>query len=132
MTQSTIIDGQTCLEQRGMEERHVEIARSDYNIEDQYSAAHKDALSDGDPQGKGTGHGGHTSYLPDCTKPVGQINYSNFDTANGGGYYDIHGRNEISGRLRAMAASIYNEENQYGLDLINTEANIADGQTYVS
>ena len=129
--QSTIIDGQTCLEQRGMEERHVEIARSDYNIEDQYSAAHKDAMSDGDPQGKGTGHGGHTAFLPDCTKPVGQINYSNFDTTNGGGSYDINGRHDIGGRLKSMAASLYNEENQYGLDLINTEANIADGQTFV-
>lgn len=39
-------NGQTCLEKRGMEERHNEIVRSDYNIEDEYSAKHKDAISD--------------------------------------------------------------------------------------
>ena len=42
---------QSCLEKRGMEERHTEINRSDYNINDQYSATHPDALSDGDIQG---------------------------------------------------------------------------------
>ena len=52
-------NGQTCLEKRGMTERHEEIARSDYNIENQYSATHKDAISDGDTKGKGTNHGGH-------------------------------------------------------------------------
>lgn len=131
MADNTITNGQSCLEIRGMEERHEEIARSDYNIEDQYGPTHKDALSDGDPQGKGTGHGGHTFFLPDCTKPVGQIDYRNFDTSNGGGEYDIHGRNGVGGRLKAMATSIYNEQNQYGLSLINTEANINDGQVYL-
>ena len=32
---NTVQNGQTCLEKRGMEERHVEITRSDYNIENQ-------------------------------------------------------------------------------------------------
>jgi hypothetical protein len=127
---STVENGQTCLEKRGMEERHQEITRSDYNIEDQYSATHKDAISDGDPQGKGTGHGGHTHFLPDCTKPTTTINYSNFDTENGGGYYDIEGRNGISGRKRAMATSLYNKEIQYGPTIVDTSANVADGQYY--
>lgn len=30
---TTVQNGQTCLEKRGMEERHEEITRSDYNIE---------------------------------------------------------------------------------------------------
>ena len=30
---ATYSNGQTCLEKRGMDERHIEIARSDYNIE---------------------------------------------------------------------------------------------------
>jgi hypothetical protein len=127
---STVENGQTCLEKRGMEERHQEITRSDYNIEDQYSATHKDAISDGDPQGKGTGHGGHTHFLPDCTKPTTTINYSNFDTENGGGSYDIEGRNGISGRKRALAISLYNKEIQYGPTLVDTSANVADGQYY--
>lgn len=127
---STVENGQTCLEKRGMEERHQEITRSDYNIEDQYGPTHKDAISDGDPQGKGTGHGGHTHFLPDCTKPTTTINYSNFDSDNGGGYYDIEGRNGISGRKRALATSLYNKEIQYGPTLVDTSANVAEGQYY--
>lgn len=129
---ATIVDnGQTCLEKRGIEERHKEITRSDYNIEDQYGPTHKDALSDGDPQGKGTGHGGHTHYLPDCTKPTGMIDYSNFDTEHGGGQYDIEGRNNISGRKRALAISMYNKENMYGPTLVDTSVNRSDGQYFV-
>jgi hypothetical protein len=128
---NTVQNGQTCLEKRGMEERHQEIVRSDYNIENEYSATHKDATSDGDVQGKGTGHGGHTHFLPDCTKPTTQINYSNFDTENGGGYYDIKGRNGIGGRDRALATSLYNKEAQYGPNLVDTSKNIEDGQYYV-
>lgn len=124
-------NGQTCLEKRGMEERQQEITRSDYNIENPYGATHKDAMSDGDAQGKGTGHGGHTHYLPDCNKPTGTIDYSNFDTVNGGGEYDIEGRNGISGRKRAMATSLYNQENQYGPTSVDTSANINDGQYFV-
>jgi hypothetical protein len=127
---STVENGQTCLEKRGMEERHQEITRSDYNIEDQYGPTHKDAISDGDAQGKGTGHGGHTHFLPDCTKPTNMINYSNFDSENGGGYYDIEGRNGISGRKRALATSLYNKEIEYGPKLVDTSKNVADGQYY--
>lgn len=128
---TTVDNGQTCLEKRGIEERHKEITRSDYNIEDQYGPTHKDALSDGDPQGKGTGHGGHTHYLPDCTKPTGMIDYSNFDTEHGGGQYDIEGRNNISGRKRALAISMYNKENMYGPTLLDTSVNRSDGQYFV-
>ena len=127
---STVENGQTCLEKRGMEERHEEITRSDYNIENQYGPTHPDAISDGDPQGKGTGHGGHTHFLPDCTKPTTTINYSNFDSENGGGYYNIKGRNGISGRERALAISLYNKEIQYGPTLVDTSANVAEGQYY--
>jgi hypothetical protein len=127
---STVENGQTCLEKRGMEERHQEITRSDYNIEDQYGPTHKDAISDGDAQGKGTGHGGHTHFLPDCTKPTNMINYANFYSENGGGYYDIEGRNGISGRKRALATSLYNKETEYGPKLVDTSKNVADGQYY--
>ena len=128
---ATYSNGQTCIEKRGMDERHIEIARSDYNIENQYSASHSDALSNGDPQGKGTGHGGHGDWLPDCTKPTNMIDYSNFDTENGGGSYDINGRNGFGGRIRSLARSMYNKENMYGPNLVNTEQNIIDGQYYV-
>ena len=128
---NTVQNGQTCLEKRGMEERHQEITRSDYNIENQYSATHSDALSNGDPQGKGAGHGGHTHFLPDCTKPTNQINYSNFATSPEdqiGGQYDIEGYQNRPGRKEQMARSIYTYQEQYGANLVNTEQNQQEGQ----
>lgn len=125
---------QSCLEKRGMDERNTEIVRSDYNINDQYGSTHSDALSNGDAQGKGSGHGGHTAFLPDCTKPSSMINYSNFDTSaesNIGGCYDINGRNGVSGRKVAMASSLYNNEYQYGSALVDTTQNQNDGQYVV-
>lgn len=134
MATTTVLNGQTCLEKRGMEERHEEIVRSDYNIENQYSETHSDALSNGDPQGKGAGHGGHTHYLPDCNKPTGTIDYSNFATSpfdQIGGEYDIEGRCGIPGRRVQMARSIYSHLNEYGANLVDTTANINDGQYFV-
>ena len=127
-------NGQTCLEKRGIAERQEEMKRSDYNMNDPYSATHKDALSTGDPQGKGSGSGGHSHYLPDCTKPTTTIDYSNFDTNpsdNIGGQYDIEGRCGIPGRKEQMARSIYNHLTPYGPNLVNTELNRADGQYYI-
>lgn len=130
ITMSTVDNGQTCLEKRGMEERHEELPRRHYNREDAYGANHKDARSDGDVQGKGTG-GGHNHYLPDCTKPKGQIDYSNFSTSpfdQIGGYYDIEGRNDLPGRRVQMARSIYSHLSEYGAKLVDTSANQAEGQ----
>lgn len=123
-------NGQSGLEYKGIEERQNETVRSDYNKENEYSATHKDALSDGDPLGKGVGSGGHTHWLPDPTKPAGMIDYSNFNTSEGGGQYDIEGRNDVGGRKKAMNSSLYNKENQYGAHLVNTEENIAQGQFF--
>ena len=124
---------QTCLEKVGIEKRHDTIVRNDYNIEDQYSQLHKDALSDGDPLGKGSGHGGHTHYVPDCNKPSSMMDYSNFDTeaSNIGGSYDINGRNGVGGRNFLKTISIYNEKNQYGPTLVDTTANVQDGQIII-
>ena len=124
---------QTCLEKVGIEKRHDTIVRNDYNIEDQYSQLHKDALSDGDPLGKGSGHGGHTHYVPDCNKPSSMMDYSNFDTdaKNIGGSYDINGRNGVGGRNFLKTISLYNEENQYDPTLVDTTANVQDGQIII-
>lgn len=119
---------QSCLEKRGIEQRAIEIVRSDYNENDQYNANHSDAISNGDALGKGTQHGGHSHYLPDCNKPTSMINYSNFDTTNGGGLYDVEGRNDVGGRRKAMAQSLYNQDYQYGANLVNTEENLKQGQ----
>ena len=118
---------QTCLEKKGIESRNETLVRNDYSKVDEYSDKHKNALSDGDVKGKGTGHGGHTHSVPDCTKPS-SIDYSNFDTEHGGGRYDIDGRNGIGGRNFLKNISVYNETFEYGANLVDTSANVADGQ----
>lgn len=122
---------QSCLEKKGIETRQEQIVRSDYNQEESYSPTHTNALSDGDAKGKGSGHGGHTAWLPDCNKGTTMIDYSNFDTINGGGIYDIEGRNGVGGRDKALASSKYNKENEYGANLINTDVNLQLGQFQV-
>jgi hypothetical protein len=123
---------QSALEAKGIIERQQEITRSDYNKNDAYSATHEDAISHPDePEkvlGKGTNSGGHQHYTPDFSRPSTLINYSNLDTTNGGGYYDIHGRNEQGGRNRLLKINIYNKDNAYGPNSVDTTENINDGQ----
>ena len=121
---------QTCLEKKGIDSRNETTVRNDYNKADVYSETHKDVLSDGDVLGKGTGHGGHIHTTPDCNKP-NAINYSVFDTNGGGGLYDIKGRNGKGGRNFLMNISKYNSENEYGAHMIDTRANLADGQIII-
>ena len=123
----------SCLQARGTEERENEIVRNDYQRHDnEYSATHSDALSNGDPQGKGTGHGGHGHWLPNCSGTIGMIDYSNFDTFNGGGQYDIEGRNGVGGRDRAMASSLYSNTNEYNVPAICAGLEQIDGQYYMA
>ena len=123
---------QSALESKGMEERHREIIRSDYSKNDMYSDSHIDAISDPNDEtkalGKGTNSGGHQHYAPDFSKPSTLINYSNLDTSNGGGSYDIHGRNEQSGRNRLLGYNIYSKDNAYGPNSVDTNENLKDGQ----
>lgn len=118
---------QSCLEIISMDERHEEIVRSDYNIEDKYNGLHKDALADGDVQGKGTGGGGTMHYLPDCSSYMGTstFRYDDFDTAvssNAGNNTDN------TARLTSMVRSLYSAENPYTEVRIDTSANIREGQ----
>ena len=127
---ATINDnGQSCLEVHGIENREIMIAREDYNINDQYSASHPDALAtDGKVLGKGAG-GGHTFWLPQCStnETKNMIDYSNFTTTEEpGGCYDKKARNE------SLARSFYNKENMYGASLVNTSKNDEQGQYILS
>ena len=116
---------QTCLEKVSIQERNEEIVRSDYQRYNQYSATHPDSLATGDAQGKGTGHGGHSHWLPNCNGTLGIINYSNFDTnpASGAG-------NNVDNETRevAMARSLYNYENAYSARIVDTTLNLREGQ----
>lgn len=126
---------QSNLEIKGIEERNNEIIRNDFDNDDEYSSTHEDALShpesEDKPWGKGTNHGGHTHYIPDASKSKTQMNYSNFDTRNGGGSYDIYGYNNISGRNRLTTINLYSQDNAYGVDSVDTSKNQEDGQYIV-
>ena len=123
---------QSTLEKKAIEERQRELVRSDYNKLDVYSDSHIDAISDPNaknkPLGKGTADGGHMAYVPDASKSSTSYNYSSLNTMNGGGSYDIHGRNEESGRNRLMAINIYSKDNAYGPNSIDMSENLDEGQ----
>lgn len=118
---------QSRLESEAIKTRKEHLVKNDYQrFVDEYNEEHPDALSNGDPLGKGTGHG-ITYSLPDATKSKHQFT-KNVDTENGGGQYDIEGRNGIGGRKKAMVINLYSSENAYGEDSIDTTENIEDGQ----
>jgi len=110
-----------------MDSRHTQEVRSDYNRDNQYSATHEDALAGG-KLGRGTGHGGHTFWLPNCNGTIGIINYSNFDTSP-----SSMAGTDIDNETRniAMARSLYNYENQYSARIIDSSMNIREGQYVV-
>lgn len=118
----------SCLEKRSIEERHEELVRNDYNANDPYSVTHKDALAGDDKQGKGTGHKGHTFWLPNCNGQINVFNYSNFDTAVSSGAGNVDDRNA---RTVALARSLYNAENPYSVQSVDTSGNIKEGQYVV-
>lgn len=115
---------QSCLEFVSMEARHEQEARSDYQRDNQYSALHPDALASSG-NGKGTGHGGHSHWLPNCRGTIGIINYSNFDTAiTSGAGNDC----DNLAREKALARSLYNGANIYSQLSVDTSRNVREGQ----
>lgn len=121
---------QSCLERIGMEQRHISEARSEYTRNDQYDITHPNALATGDAKGKGTGGGGMSFWLPDCGSfitagLVSQFRFDDFDTAlesNPGNSTDQKARHT------SLARSMYNGEKQYSVELIDTSANVREGQ----
>jgi len=122
---------QTYLEQEAIKKRKELDILKDYNKDNQYGPNHPDAISDGDAQGKGTNSGGHGFTLPDHTKSKKMIDYSNFDTVNGGGKYDIEGFNNHGGRRKSLTQRLYSAEKPYEYQNINTDANIDQYSTNV-
>lgn len=121
------------LEQEAIPHREELLLKNDYqagNLE--YNESNKDALSDGDPLGKGTGEAMGVASLPGATNDKG-ISYRNINTKRGGGQYDIEGRAEVgkSGRVELMGMNLYSEQNAYGVDSVDTSANRAKGQYFI-
>ena len=122
----------TCLEKVSMDERHEEIVRNEYNSDNEYSAAHQNALNidnGDDKRGKGTGSAGHSHWLPDCSGQLGIINYSNFDTDVS---FHAGNRDDNDARTKALARSLYNKDNEYSANIIDTSQNVAEGQYKIS
>jgi hypothetical protein len=121
---------QSKLESEAIDKRHELEVISDYQKgTNEYNESHKDALSNGDPRGKGTGIAMGYS-IPGQSTSKG-INYSNVNTTDGGGQYDIEGRNGVGGRVYLENINLYNHENSYGVDSVDTSKNRAEGQFIV-
>lgn len=114
---------QTSLEKNGIIKRDENILRNDYNKEEEYSESSKDALSDGDALGKGSGDGGHSHINPG----------NNFvtDPSLVGGKYDISGYQGNGGRDFLFKINTYNSDYEYSENLISTELNQEDGQIVI-
>jgi hypothetical protein len=95
------------LEELGNEFRKLNIIKNDYTQDpadtgSEYSATHKNAISDGDVNGKGTNDGGDT-----------------INTSNGGGFYDIYGNEKLypgSGRNALIAKNEAKYDNKTGVN----------------
>ena len=133
---------QSCLEVTALDERRVELNRNDYLQTDQYSSSHRDAISDGDVQGKGSGYGGHLHSIPDCSRGRLGVDLRNFDTRNFdhiGGAYDIYGRTpngqisdgSMNGRMFLMNINKFDENTEYNANYVDTTENVLDGQIVV-
>jgi hypothetical protein len=126
---------QSYLEKQGIDARREQTIRSDYNKTDFYSEEHQDALSNpADPNkilGKGVTGGSMYHYTPNHDLSSTSYHYDSLSTTEGGGAYDIHGRNNDGGRHRLMSYNVYGADNAYGLDSIDESANLEEGQYQV-
>lgn len=110
-----------CLETKAIQERNKEMSGArfregaEYSVE--YAARH----------GKGTGHGGHTHTLPDCSidSTLFDVNGSNFDVWDGGNECDKRIREVMLGR------QMYGPDNEYNtnIDMSGNEGQYEMGQT---
>lgn len=130
--------GQSRLENLSITKRDSLVINNEYDKNDVYNETHKDALSDGDVKGKGNGISmGYA--IPDTESfsisetgiRTQRMNYSTViakesENSKIGGKMDRDGNPDIpkSGRKGLLTINKYNEENQYGADLIDTKENI--------
>lgn len=135
---------QSRLENIAISKRESLIIKNEYSqIEGKkYSEDHKDAISDGDPYGKGNGSSmGYA--IPETNSfnisnegiIVQKINYSTVVThENGastiGGEYDRNGNPRIkkSGRNALIGINKFSQNNEYGENSVDTIENISLGQ----
>ena len=130
---------QSNLEKIGFESRTEQLIQNKIQKGNgkEYSADHDTAKwHEGDenhPLGKGTGNGGHLHTVPQEFNELTKNQFHpQIDTENGGGSYDVNGRPGVDGgRKWLQKINIYGPDNKYGIDSIDTDANIDEGQFFV-
>lgn len=113
---------QTRLEQEGIQKREELLLMNDYQATDnEYNENHKDAKSDGDLRGKGTGAAPFAYLLPDRNAPktIGKITVN---TNSGGSGLDVQQRETL------LNINLYGPMNSYGPDSVDTSSNVEKGQ----
>lgn len=121
----------TCLETRSIAERHEQMARQTYTKEDPYHVGHQDALATGDQNGKGTGSGGHTFYLPDCTLGINDFtkSFNQLDTHPNSGAGNCE---DNQARNKAFERMMYTHLRPYSYMNLDSSRNLAEGQYSVN
>lgn len=119
---------QSCLEIVSMKARNEQIVRNDYTAQEKYSAQHPDALAGDDKRGKGTQSGGMRHWKPDCSSYNGtsQFRYDDFDTGTTAG-----NKTDRESRQTAWGRSKYSVETPYSATMVDTAANVREGQVVV-
>ena len=144
---ATLPNGQTCLENIGLQHRPVLLNKNEYQKEEEYNDKHPNAIADGDGRGRGTEHGGHSHSQPDCTvaeyigehfqSPINPQIDTSFESGpnstGGGDCVDVYGLpgSSPTGRNRLLGLNVYDYENEYGMDYVDTHRNRDDGQFVV-
>ena len=114
------------LNSEGVEYRklHVETGSDNLYREGEgheYGENSEDILSrEGKALGKGTGKAMGFAVKTNGSKT--QIDYSQVDTKNGGGDYDINGRNGVGGRKRLLLMNEYQPSNEYSAESVEVDS----------
>ena len=112
---------QSRLEQEAIEKREDLLLMNDYQSNDEYNEDHKNAKSDGDIKGKGTGVAPFAYLLPDRNAPK-TIGKTTVNTSSGGSGLDIQQRETL------LNINLYSPINSYGPDSVDTSIIVGKGQ----
>ena len=114
------------LNSEAVEYRHKHVETGGDNVYKEgegheYNEESEDAMSrEGKPLGKGAGKALGRA-IANHSAPKTQISYSKKKKKNGGGDYDINGRNGVGGRKRSLLMNEYNNANEYSEESVEID-----------
>lgn len=114
------------IETSASEARQKQLQKNlEYNKENSYSSSHNKAKSiNGQALGKGVANSDHQVYVPKIENKddfKNRYEYNSLNTEQGGGDYDINGRNNNGGRERLLGINLYGKNHEYGNIDINVD-----------